>query len=60
MFVLLGYDEDWYTFETFMGVFSTKKKAQEYADNDYEMCGKEKFFNHEKYVIKKIKLDTGV
>ena len=28
VYVVIGYDEDWYTFETFMGVFSTKEKAQ--------------------------------
>ena len=57
MFVLLGYDEDWYTFETFIGVFSTKEKAQEYADNDYEIYDEEKVFNHQEYAIKEIKLD---
>lgn len=66
MYVLLGYDEDWYTFETFMGVFSTEEKAKEVRDNDYwinrwEEDGKlieEKVFNHnDGYKIIEITLD---
>ena len=66
MYVLLAYDEDWYTFETFMGVFSTEEKAKEVRDNDYwinqweEDNGElieEKFSIHEVYKIVKITLD---
>ena len=43
VYVLIGYDKDWYIFETFMGIFSTKEKAQAIIDNDYEIVGSEKF-----------------
>ncbi len=66
MYVLLAYDEDWYTFETFMGVFSTEEKAKEVRDNDYwidkweddngELI-EEKAFNHNEYKIIEITLD---
>ena len=34
VYVVIGYDEDWYTFETFMGVFSTKEKAQAIVESN--------------------------
>lgn len=52
VYVVIGYDEDWYTFETFKGVFSTEEKAQEFIDNDYEeLSDGEKVFTHEEYKI---------
>ena len=57
VYVVIGYDEDWYTFETFMGVFSTKKKAQEIIDNDYDVYDNEKVMNHQKYRIYPIVID---
>ena len=57
VYVVIGYDEDWYTFETFMGVFSTKEKAQAIIDNDYDICGDEKIMNHEEYRIYPIAID---
>ena len=58
VYVLIGYDEDWYTFETFLGVFSSREKAQEYADNDYETYDDEKIFEHEEYKIYPVKIDV--
>ena len=29
VYVLLAYDEDYYTFETFLGVFRTKEEAED-------------------------------
>lgn len=58
MFVVLGYDEDWYTFETFKGVFSSREKAQEAIDNDYCYSGGERICkNHEEYEILEINVD---
>lgn len=57
MFVLLTYDEDYYIFETFVGIFSTREKAQEWIDNDYWVCNNEKVPNHGKYVIREIAVD---
>ena len=57
VYVVIGYDEDWYTFETFMGVFSTKEKAQAIIDNDYDMYGDEKVMNHQEYRIYPIVID---
>ena len=57
VYVVIGYDEDWYTFETFMGVFSTKEKAQEIIDNDYDIYGDEKVMNHQEYRIYPITID---
>ena len=57
VYAVIGYDEDWYTFETFMGVFSTKGKAQEIIDNDYDICGDKKFMNHQEYRIYPIAID---
>ena len=58
MYALIAYDEDYYTFETFMGIFSTKEKAQEVADNDYwEYEDGEKVFEHQEYKIFEITLD---
>lgn len=57
VFVLLGYDEDWYTFETFMGVFSTKEKAEEVKNNDFTMYDDEKVFEHQWYEILEIPID---
>ena len=57
VYVLIGYDKDWYIFETFMGIFSTKEKAQAIIDNDYEIVGSEKFMNHEQYKILPITID---
>jgi len=61
VYVLIGFDEDWYTFETFLGVFSTREKAQEYADNDYEEAYEEdddtKYYNHEGYRLFPVKID---
>lgn len=60
MYVLLGYNEDWYEFETFIGVFSSKEKAQEYKDNDYDEFNGKKYFNHERYEIHEIKIDEPI
>jgi len=60
VYVLIGFDEDWYTFETFLGVFSTREKAQEYADNDYDEFDDEKIFNHEGYKIYHVKIDVPI
>lgn len=57
VYVVIGYDEDWYTFETFMGVFSTKEKAQAIVDNDYDVYGDEKIMNHQEYRIYPIAID---
>lgn len=57
VYVVIGYDEDWYIFETFMGVFSTKEKAQEIINNDYYICYDEKVMNHEEYRIYPIVID---
>ena len=57
VYVVIGYDEDWYTFETFMGVFSTKEKAQEIIDNDYDIYYNKKIMNHEEYRIYPITID---
>lgn len=57
VYVVIGFDEDWYTFETFMGVFSTKEKAQEIIDNDYYMYDDEKVMNHIEYRIYPIVID---
>jgi len=57
MYVLIAYDEDWYTFESFMGVFSSREKAQEIADNDYDIYGDEKVYNHAEYQIYEITID---
>lgn len=57
VFVLLGYDEDWYTFETFMGVFSTKEKAEEFLEQDYTDYDGEKVFEHSEYKILEIPID---
>lgn len=57
VFVLLGYDEDWYTFETFMGVFSTREKAEEVKNNDFTMYDDEKVFEHQWYEILEIPID---
>lgn len=63
MFVVLGYDEDWYTFEEFLGVFSSREKAEEFVNNDfwtYTHSGnwEEIIPNHEHYEIKEVTLDT--
>lgn len=60
VYVLIGYDEDWYTFETFLGVFSSREKAQEYADNDYDVYDDEKIFEHEEYKIYPVKIDVPI
>ena len=60
MYVLLGYNEDWYEFETFIGVFSSKEKAQEYRDNDYDEFDRKKYFNYERYEIHEIKIDEPI
>ena len=57
VYAVIGYDEDWYTFETFMGVFSTKEKAQMIIDNDYDVYGDEKIMNHQEYRIYPIAID---
>ena len=58
VYVVIGYDEDWYTFETFMGVFSTKEKAQEIIDNDYWIgYDNEKVMTHQEYRIYPIAID---
>lgn len=59
MFVVLGYDEDWYTFETFKGVFSSREKAQEAIDNDYfcSIDGERLYKNHSEYEILEINVD---
>ena len=57
VYVVIAYDEDWYTFETFMGVFSTKEKAQARIDNDYYMYDDEKVMEHEEYRIYPIAID---
>lgn len=57
MYVAIGYDVEWYTFETFMGVFSTKDKAQEIIDNDYDILNGEKVMNHQEYKIYPITID---
>ena len=57
VYVVIGYDEDWYIFETFMGVFSTKEKAQEVIDNDYEIYNIGKVMNHQEYRIYPIMID---
>ena len=58
VYVVIGYDEDWYSFETFKGVFSTKEKAQEFIDNDYEeLSNGEKISTHEEYQIIPITID---
>lgn len=57
VYVVIGYDEDWYTFETFMGVFSTKEKAQEIIDNDCDIYDDEKVMNHQTYRIYPITID---
>lgn len=57
IYVVIGYDADWYTFENFMGVFSTKEKAQTIIDNDYDICDNVKIMNHQEYRIYPITID---
>lgn len=59
MYIVIGLDEDWYTFETFMGVFSTKEKAQKCIDNNYEVdtYTNEKIPLHQEYEIRKVIID---
>lgn len=57
VFVLLGYDEDWYTFENFEGVFSTLEKAKEYMEQDYSVYDGVKVFEHSEYKILEIPID---
>ncbi len=59
MFVVLGYDEDYYTFETFKGIFSSREKAQKAIDNDYccSKDGERLYKNHEEYKILEINVD---
>ena len=57
MFIVIGYDEDWYIFENFKGVFSTKEKAQHFIDNDFETFDDVKVPNHEEYKIYEITID---
>ena len=53
VYVLIAYDTDWYTFETYLGVFRTKEEAQKFINNDYWTTDKgEKFSNHDEYEIK--------
>ena len=52
VYVLLGYDEDWYTFESYLGVFSSREKAEDFRDNDYtEKFDGSRLPNHEEYQI---------
>lgn len=60
MYVLLGYHEDYYEFESFIGVFSSKEKAQEYRDNDYHEIRGEKYFTYGTYEIYEIKIDEPI
>ena len=57
LFVVLGYDEDWYTFETFLRVFSTREKAKEFIKSDYEDGIDGKYSIHQKYEIHEITVD---
>lgn len=57
VFIVLGYDADWYEFETFEGVFSTLEKAKEFVEQDYIISCDEKLFNHEWYKILEIPID---
>ena len=57
VYVLIGYDEDYYTFETFIGVFSTKEKAQECRDNDYGIINGKRYNNHSWYEIYEMIID---
>ena len=57
MYALIAWDNDYYDFQTFIGVFSSKDKAQEYIDNDYEICGDKKFHAHQEYEIYSIEVD---
>lgn len=59
LYAVIGYDEDWYTFETFIGVFSTREKAQECIDNDY-VEEDERYHNHESYEICEITIDKPI
>lgn len=58
VYVVLAYDEDWYTFESYLGVFRTKDEAQNFIDDDYWENGLDgmKHPNHEEYKIKEEKI----
>lgn len=56
-YILLGYDEDWYTFETFKGVFSTRENAEKAQAEDFEIYDDEKVFNHSWYKILEVDID---
>lgn len=53
IYIVLAYDEDWYTFESYLGAFRTKEEAQNFIDNDYWTTDEgEKVVEHEEYIIK--------
>lgn len=52
VYVVLGYDDDEYTYETFEGVYRTREEANNFIKNDYWVnCDGEKIPEHEEYKI---------
>lgn len=52
VYVLLAYDEDYYTFETFLGIFRTKEEAEDYIRQDNWVNSVGEFIQeHEEYKI---------
>lgn len=52
VYVLLAYDEDYYIFESFLGVFRTREAANNFIKSDcWFNCDGEKVPKHEEYQI---------
>lgn len=50
VYVLLAYDEDYYTYESYLGVFRTREEAINFIENDYWDGTRE--HKHKQYKIK--------
>lgn len=57
VYVILAYDKDYYTFESYLGVFRTRDEAKKFIDDDYWANSFDGMYypNHKEYKIKEEK-----